>query len=456
MQARRMRLMTQITQLNGQILSSSAGLLPSASGQGIAKRMRRRVSDNIGSWSPGRTLTLMTPLTNTGRRAVSSSMAKLLEDNDEAAGHQPSFTTEYHRRNQSSQLNDLPSDSSDANLAMTGLELTIQNLIKEKAVCERKYEREKTHRMELEDELEVIRKNAMERDRAARAMAEDIALLRQEVIDARQKTEQANSRVSRLNELGLPRPLDDAPSPTSGKQTLRHTGSLKEQRLAPMDSARDNDAIQPLPYSVSARLSKTREAEEIERLEKVIVGLKTVQDELLGKVEEWQRVCLTMHDCKTSGKLIIVCLVIYRLQRVLDQNVKLQALTESILSGAQSPTSQELPLSAASSPKPSVLTPSKSVHSNMGLPSGDIVPSMPKAKDRTTVTKSFIMSPGSPVNWYSQGGSPRPIPMHEGMKSNASARKGRRLTVEHDLERLQSELRLNRSILTTWADTHCL
>ena len=297
MQARRMRLTAQIAQLNGQILSGSASLIPSASGHGIAKRMRRRVSDNIGSWSPGRLTTFMTPPNKNSRRAVSGSMAKLIEDDDELGGHQPGFTTEdvvkvarYHRRNQSNQLSDLASHSSVADLSMTGLELKVQNLTEEKAICERKYEREKAHRMELEDELEAERKSAMDRHRINRVMAEDIAILRQEIVDARQEAERANARVSRLNELGLPRSPDDAPSPTHGRQILRHTGSLKEQRLAPMDSVDADVTIQPLPYSVSARLAKSREAEEVERLEKVIAGLKTVQDELLGKVEEWQRV----------------------------------------------------------------------------------------------------------------------------------------------------------------------
>jgi hypothetical protein len=297
MQARRMRLTTQIAQLNGQILSGSAGLIPSASGHAIAKRMRRRVSDNIGSWSPGRLTTLMTPPNKNSRRAVSGSMAKLIEDDDKLGGHRPGFTTEdvvkvarYHRRNQSNQLNDLASDLSVADLSMTGLELKVQNLTEEKANCERKYERERAHRMELEDELGAERKSAVDRDRINRVMAEDIAILRQEVMAARQEAELANARVSRLNELGLPRPFGDAPSPTHGKQALRHTGSLKEQRLAPMNSVDTDVIIQPLPYSVSTRLAKSREAEEVERLEKVITGLKTVQDELLGKVEEWQRV----------------------------------------------------------------------------------------------------------------------------------------------------------------------
>ena len=446
MQARRLRLTTQIAQLNGQILSGSAGLIPSSSGHGIAKRMRRRVSDNIGSWSPGRLSTLMTPPNKHNRRAVSGSMAKLMEDDDDLDGHRPSFTTEdvvkvarYHRRNQSTQLNDLASDLSVADLSMTGLELKVQNLTEEKANCERKYEREKTHRMELEDELGAERKSAMERERVNRIMAEDIAILRQEVLAAREEAELANARVSRLNELGLPRPLDDAPSPTHGRQTLKHTGSLKEQRLAPMGSCGGDIIVEPLPYSVSARLAKSRESEEVERLEKVIVGLKTVQDELLGKVEEWQRVCQTACEYCEIQHTDDYRPFLPNLQRVLDQNEKLQALTESILLEAHSVRSTELPVSPASSPKPSVLAPSRSVRSNMDSASRGVAPSTPKAKDRTNATKSFIMSPGSPTTWYSQGGSPRPIPMHEGMKSNASARKGRRLTVEHDLERLQSE-----------------
>ena len=123
-------------------------------------------------------------------------------------------------------------------------------------------------------------------------------------------------------------------------------------------------------------------------------------------------------------------------QRVLDQNRRIQALTDGML-GEQTRS----PISVVSPPVPvgpttpaahPVLTPSRSIRSNL-----DHAPSTPTPREKKGANSSSLMSPGSPASYW--GYSPRPIPMHEGMKSNASARKGRRLTVENDLERLQSE-----------------
>lgn len=215
-------------------------------------------------------------------------MAMLLEDVGDADESAPSFTAEdiahvarYHRRNHSNQVNDLAADLSVADLSRTGMQLEIDQIVHDKTEVERKYEREKLARIELEEELEAERRAGVQKDQAMRAMTEEIAKLKQQVSLARTETTRANDRVSRLNEMGLPRPPaepDGDQSPTAGKQqVLRHTGSLKEPRLASM--------VQP---------AKSREAEEVDRLNKVIEGLKTVQDELLAKVEDWRQVSGSM------------------------------------------------------------------------------------------------------------------------------------------------------------------
>jgi chromosome segregation ATPase len=187
----------------------------------------------------------------------------------------------YHRRNHSNQVSDLAADLSVADLSRTGMQLEIDQLVHDKTEVERKYEREKLARIELEEELEAERRAGVQKNQAMRAMTEEIAKLKQQVSLARTGTTRANDRVSRLNEMGLPRPPAEPEgdqSPTAGKQqVLRHTGSLKEPRLASM--------VQP---------AKSREAEEVDRLNKVIEGLKTVQDELLAKVEDWRQVSRPM------------------------------------------------------------------------------------------------------------------------------------------------------------------
>ena len=189
----------------------------------------------------------------------------------------------YHRRNNSNQVNEIASG-----LTRTGLELeATQEFAQDVTEAECKYERELSIRMEREEELALERQAGAEKERTIREMAEHIARLEQEVSASRAETQRVNERVSKLNELGLPRPpanVSAEQSPTAGKQPiLRHAGSLKEQRLAPMDTKVE-------PYTPSARAQKSREAEEIDKLNKIIEGLRTVQSELLIKVEDWQEV----------------------------------------------------------------------------------------------------------------------------------------------------------------------
>lgn len=436
MENRRSRLVAHLAQLNGQILSgSSNGVITSGSGASIAKRMRRRVSDHIGtSWSssPSRFTTLAIPTKNS-RRAVSSNMARLLEGIATPDEQEATFTAadivsvaQYHRRNRSIQVNGLVAD-----LARTGVELgTTKELVHGQTEIEEKYKTERSVRIRLEQELKVERQAGVEKDRRMREMAECIDRLEQEAAESRAMTQRANERISRLNELGLPRPPAEAPrsstlagsdqSPTTGKQALRHAGSLKEQRLAPA-------TLDVEPYTPAARALKSRESDEIDRLNKVIEGLKTVQNELLGKVEEWQEVS-PVRTLRMSGTSLM-----NRSQRVIDQNAKIQMLTSEMLGERTKPTIPSpalTPAPVATAHHP-VLTPSRSIKANL-----DRAPTTPTPKEKTKGGySSTALSPGSPAWGY----SPRPIPMHEGMKSNASARKGRRLTVENDLERLQSE-----------------
>lgn len=140
------------------------------------------------------------------------------------------------------------------------------------------------------DEMEQALK---EQQDGAASHTRRIALLEAELKQERLDKEKAQQRVSKLNEIGLPklpadRDLSDQPT-SSTRQPLRHTGSLKESRYTSMDTATPS-RVEPLPYSVSARVNKSREDEEIEKLGKVIEGLKNVQDELLSKIAEWQTV----------------------------------------------------------------------------------------------------------------------------------------------------------------------
>jgi hypothetical protein len=259
-----------------------------------AGRLRRRVSDYISGPNMGRLQVTDSP-SRASRRAVSGSMAMLLEETENNASG-PTFTREdiikvarYHRRNNSNQVNDLAADLSVADMSRTGLELEVRDMTIERDEWRQRYLEEKEARVALAEDLaEERRRNKQQRDQSA-LLEEEIARLRGSLDDARQEIDQAQDRVSRLNELGLPRiPIDDTGHAQPSTSGLRHTGSLKENRVTLNSDA--SAGVEPLPYSVTARVRRTQEGEEILKLEKVITGLKTVQDELLNKIEEWRQV----------------------------------------------------------------------------------------------------------------------------------------------------------------------
>lgn len=104
-------------------------------------------------------------------------------------------------------------------------------------------------------------------------------------------------RVSKLNGLGLPRaplPAEEGAGVEKGLGLgLRHTGSLKENRILDPEWNRLMEDV-PLPYTPAA-LQKSRESERIVELEKIVEGQKTVNEELMGKIGEWKEVSLSRY-----------------------------------------------------------------------------------------------------------------------------------------------------------------
>lgn len=328
LQARRDRLQSHLSELNGEILSStsvSGGAPPSRS------RMRRRVSDFM---SKGDGVDEMR-----GRRVVSTALPTVRE-------------------------------------AATSSAIEVEML-----------EAVKSQTQGLKRELEEARREAqkLRRELDAERHAADAA--RQNLDserDCRSALEQelASMRKSEaLRKLALPTPAQIT-TPTE----MNRTGSLKEYRIDPATS-------EPVAF---ASPRKSRDKEQVERLEKIIEGQHTIITTLKDNVKLWR-----------------------------DRTVEQGRLIESML--------VEDHMSTPKTPKREPVTPTR--------------PPSSSATTRFLSPRSEnSQHASSPQRFLYFRHSPKPLPVPEYMDSPTRTR--RRVTIERDLDKLQKEQKVAR---THWA-----
>lgn len=384
MEARRDRLFAQLSQLNGEILSSNNIGSNYSTGESSAMRNRRRVSDfSRGQVGLGRDLvrTVLTP-----RRAVSGVASSVIAEED--SGRRGSIDENVIRivREKNEADKAMVASLQEALIASQAETATLRGIQTELADLKRRFGDESAKRAEVqrlwEDQKEktacLEEELAMANEMAGalrRGLDEARVIKTPEFVAAAEKTE------FRMDERGLPLPH---PEP------LRHSGSLKEYRKIFGQN-------EPLPYTPSARAA-TRESEKVEQLETVIRGLKTVNQELLRKIAEWR-------------------------QRVLQQDQLINSIADHSLREIEPVT----PRKTGTDRTAYALTPSRSLNT-AGTPHSGT--SARKGHQRADSASYF-------------GASPPPLPIAPGMTFNASL-KSRRTTIEHDLGRLNSESKVDR------------
>ncbi len=281
----------------------------------------------------------------------------------------------------------------------------------------------------LHSELEALRKEREEHDQLKRRFGDEsakraelqrlhegqreaLAALEAELAVANETASSLRREVDELRALKPAKPMVDATKrrlglpvaveiSVPGPEALRHSGSLKEyRRILEPDMA--------APYTPAAR-AMSREREEIERLHVVIEGLTTVQGELLSKISGWKEV-----SGSRSGETL-------RWLKAFLQTITRQ--DELIRSLAQEDEPVMLPKKATTTAGTErtafILSPSMAANS----------PSTPPRQLHKSHSRN-----GSTASYF--GASPPPLPIAPSMVSNTSARKGRRITVEHELGKL--------------------
>ncbi len=400
MEARRDRLFAQLSQLNGEILSSNNIGSNYSTGESSAMRNRRRVSDfSRGQVGLGRDLvrTVLTP-----RRAVSGVASSVIAEED--SGRRGSIDENVIRivREKNEADKAMVASLQEALIASQAETATLRGIQTELADLKRRFGDESAKRAEVqrlwEDQKEktacLEEELAMANEMAGalrRGLDEARVIKTPEFVAAAEKTE------FRMDERGLPLPH---PEP------LRHSGSLKEYRKIFGQN-------EPLPYTPSARAA-TRESEKVEQLETVIRGLKTVNQELLRKIAEWRQVNAP-HNCikdDSNPKRLSH-------QRVLQQDQLINSIADHSLREIEPVT----PRKTGTDRTAYALTPSRSLNT-AGTPHSGT--SARKGRQRADSASYF-------------GASPPPLPIAPGMTFNASL-KSRRTTIEHDLGRLNCEL----------------
>jgi hypothetical protein len=411
MEARRDRLFAQLSRLNGEILSSKNIGQNHFPRESPAMRNHRRVSDfSRGQIGLGKDLVnaVLTP-----RRAVSGVVPTTVQASPPL--RKESIETDLIRAaREKSQAEKGTIAALQEALAVSQAEVaSLRGVHTDLADLKRKFGDESAKRAELQ--------RLWEEQKEARACLEvDLAVanenagsLRQELDEARAQAAAAATKTAQAASTAAPADKDQRglPLPPPAEPPLRHSRSLKEYRLILEPS-------EALPYTPSSRQT-SRETEQIQRLETIVKGLKSVNEELLSKIAQWRQV--SRWSVPWLGKLSLRCIYSRALQQVLQQD----DLIKSMIAGqTAAPAEPMTPRKLGTERTTIVLSPSTSFNTPRTPPLGGQSSSPKKGHHRTDSAYSHF------------GASPPPLPIAPSMISNAS-RRGRRITIENDIGRLQ-------------------
>jgi hypothetical protein len=396
---RRNRLVDQLKSLNSQILSSHSSQTP-GNAAAIGMVMQRRVSDFI-RMHPGKAQHGMDS-PSTSRRAVSGKISPI----DEEESEDPVLSADLLKAFKRQRSADKQSHS-----------ILLARLAEAEASA-RQVEQMKREVDALRQclETETARSEGLMKQLAGRELleskqSEEMRRLRSEINEA--QTQLVNLKTTRptlsgpsssalLNDLGLPTSSQD-------DQPIRmRNGSMSDSSLP---------SGQPQCPDCQRYIQKAKAQETI------IQGQQSVNHALMGRVADWQKVC-SSHLSSVWELTNEACLL---LQRVLDQDDLIQRLL---------PRLQIQEKENAFQPSPSSSPVKTTVDKNPGATGRN------ERHQTGSPYKPRAAPSPSKASLYS-GLGPRPLPMSETQQSNFSPKTHRRVTIEHDIDRLQSEFSLS-------------
>ncbi|WWC70146.1 uncharacterized protein I206_104093 [Kwoniella pini CBS 10737] len=265
-------------------------------------------------------------------------------------------------------------------------------------------EAERTGRIAAESQVTKVSQELITKHESAQQVLEnELISLRQalkvaqkEKSDAQSEAElervKADELCSELNEL---KSRSEVTITTSVSSRLRHSapgpgwGTDKDMSATALDSLRSRRGVSAGTHVLDASLSmlKARDDDEIERLERIIEVQKEIIDEQREKIERWAK------EMEKQREIV----------RLLTND---NSQPSPIPARTRSPRGHGKSHSISHSPAPTPLPNAKGLVSsftarNLALPT-----------------------------------SPSPLPMHPSQFTNSSARKARRVTIEHDMDKL--------------------
>lgn len=237
----------------------------------------------------------------------------------------------------------------------------------------------KTTLAEVRSTLEQERASAND----AAKSAEQVSALKKELELARKECEASRSRGDKLAADLVKATADKTPTATLRRGHIASVSVPNGLSATASAAVRGNGTMAPDPAS----WRKSHESEEIERLDKVVISQKAIIEEQRVKIKFWA-----------------------------DELQKQREIVRLLTEGGMSPPmpSETLPASTRENRPP-------------------VSPSSPNPNTPGTKSARFNFPKGLGIT------SPTPLPSHLGQTSVSALRKTRRVTIEHDMDRLQGK-----------------
>lgn len=277
-------------------------------------------------------------------------------------------------------------------LEIQELRTMLQEAQQKYADCDQRASNNQDRVHKLARELQEAEAHALDKSNRLVSLEAEIGKLRSDLSSMQQKLvlEQQRSSESIERSQRMATELEDLRQhhcPSANAATDPYLGIVSGSSIA-VDGA---------PPSSPDRLVVLHAAEEIDRLEKVVEAQQLIIDDQKEKIKFWARV-----RCVLDG--------ISDWQELEQQREIVRALT----------------LNADLSP-PSRPSPRRHARAKSASETGS-----PRTGDHDVGVKKFLPSTFTAFN-LAMPSTPTPLPMHPSQFDNTSARKGRRLTIEHDI-----------------------
>ncbi|GHJ86870.1 hypothetical protein NliqN6_3272 [Naganishia liquefaciens] len=384
LERRRNKLVDQLRTLNSEILSSHASQSPGNPAT-IGKVMQRRVSDLIRMQS-GKTSQPSDSASNS-RRAVSGKILSINEEESDDDVLSADLLKAFKAQRSTDKRNN---------------DMLLARLVDaEASACQTEQMRQEINELRRCLDTETAKSEELRKQLAGRELMEN----RQSDEVQRLKSEVSRAQAE-LSSLKVARPILSAPSSNS----VLNAEGLPATSPTPIDDhvkLRNKAMSSVMSHPIQQHCADCqRYKEKMKAQETIIQGQQSVNQALMDRVADWQKRVLEQDD--------LIRRLLPRLQVQEKENVCVSGEADGIK------------LQRKSSDK---------IFEGKGRTEPRTLESPQKSRPHQSPSKASLYS----------GLGPRPLPMSETQESNFSPKSHRRVTIEHDINRLQSINRVDKT-----------